>query len=81
MCRLSPISADRRSWNEARKLKPDGDLVFPTVTGRMIQAPVLSALLRENKIEAVPHGFRSSSFRQWAAECKPTSRAKFASMR
>ena len=53
---------------EARAINPDSDLIFPTVTGRMIQAPVLSALLRENKIEAVPHGFRSS-FRQWTAEC------------
>ena len=52
---------------EARAINPDSDLVFPTVTGRMIQAPVLSALLRDNGIEAVPHGFRSS-FRQWSAE-------------
>ena len=51
---------------QARKLS-DGDLVFPTVYGRVIQAPVLSVLLRDNGIEAVPHGFRSS-FRQWAAE-------------
>ena len=52
---------------EARKINPDSDLIFPTVTGRMIQAPVLSVLLRDNGIEAVPHGFRSS-FRQWTAE-------------
>ena len=53
--------------NEARKINPDSDLIFSTVTGRMIQAPVLSALLRDAGIEATPHGFRSS-FRQWTAE-------------
>ena len=52
---------------EARAINGDDGLIFPTITGRMIQAPVLSALLRENKIEATPHGFRTS-FRTWAAE-------------
>ena len=33
----------------------------------MLSDSTLSKLLRENKIDAVPHGFRSS-FRQWAAE-------------
>ena len=52
---------------EARAINGDDGLIFPTITGRMMQAPVLSELLRDNGIEAVPHGFRSS-FRQWSAE-------------
>ena len=46
----------------------DGDgLVFPSVTGRALSDSTLSKLLRENGIEAVPHGFRSS-FRDWCGE-------------
>ena len=51
---------------EAREV-PDGYLVFPSVTGRALSDNALSKLLRELKVGAVPHGFRSS-FRQWAAE-------------
>ena len=40
---------------------------FPSIRARVLSDSTLSKLLRENKIDAVPHGFRSS-FRQWAAE-------------
>ena len=42
-------------------------LVFPTARGRQLKDMALSALLKNLKIAAVPHGFRSS-FRDWAAE-------------
>ena len=41
-------------------------LVFPTACCRPLSASRLSSLLRELKIDAVPHGFRSS-FRDWVA--------------
>ena len=42
-------------------------LVFPGPRGRALSDMALSKLLREHRINAVPHGFRSS-FRDWAAE-------------
>ena len=58
---------------EAQRLTNDdggtngSDLVFPSLTGRTLSDNTLSKLLRDLKIAAVPHGFRSS-FRDWAAE-------------
>lgn len=45
----------------------DGDLVFPSVTGRPMSDATLSKLIRELGITAVPHGFRSS-FRDWCGD-------------
>ena len=42
-------------------------LVFPGQSGGRIGETRLSRLLKVHKVEAVPHGFRSS-FRDWAAE-------------
>lgn len=54
---------------EAKALKhDDSDLVFPgTKAGKPLSDMTLSKLLRELKIDAVPHGYRSS-FRDWAGE-------------
>ena len=52
---------------EARALSRSSPLVFPSVGGKPIGNTAMSELLRELKIAAVPHGFRSS-FRDWAAE-------------
>ncbi len=41
--------------------------VFKTPTGKTLSDAAISKLLRENGVEAVPHGFRSS-FRSWAAD-------------
>ena len=41
--------------------------MFPSVRGKPFAVTTLSELLRELKVAAVPHGFRSS-FRDWAAE-------------
>ena len=51
----------------ARELSDGDGLVFPSATGKMISDSTMSKLCRENGINAVPHGFRSS-FRDWASE-------------
>ena len=58
---------------EARGRTGGSGLVFPTARGRPPSDSTLSKLLRELKIGAVPHGFRSS-FRDWAAECSDAPR-------
>ena len=53
---------------EARALGNGGRFVFPSVQpGKQLGDMMLSGLLKDLKIAAVPHGFRSS-FRDWAAE-------------
>ena len=53
--------------HEAAENADGSGLIFPSVTGCMMSDSTMSKLLRENGVEAVPHGFRSSA-RQWAAE-------------
>ena len=53
-----------------RPLRDSSDLIFPSPAarnGRPMSDATISKLLRENGIDAVPHGFRSS-FRDWASE-------------
>lgn len=54
---------------EAKKLKgEDSDLVFPgTVKGKPLSDMTLSKLLKELRVDSVPHGFRTS-FKVWAEE-------------
>jgi len=51
----------------ARALRNGSDLVFPSSRGKPLSDMTLSKLLKEQGIQAVPHGFRSS-FRDWASE-------------
>ena len=53
--------------DKAKDLADGTGLVFPSVRGKKLQDDTLSKLLRENSIDGVVHGFRSS-FRDWAAE-------------
>ena len=53
--------------NEARGLADSTGLIFPSATGRMLSDSAVSKLMRENGIDAVPHGFRSS-FRDWCGD-------------
>ncbi|MDE0422287.1 MAG: hypothetical protein OXK76_15590 [Gammaproteobacteria bacterium] len=54
--------------DEARRELPhDHGLVFPSQAGGIQRNGIMSDLMHELKIDAVPHGFRSS-FRDWAAE-------------
>ena len=43
------------------------DFVFPAPRGGMLSDMTLTAVLRRMKVDAVPHGFRST-FRDWVAE-------------
>ena len=54
--------------DEMQKPANGHGLVFPSPTGRILSQSTMPALLRDLKVGAVPHGFRSS-FRDWAAEC------------
>ena len=52
-----------------------GELVFPApATGRALSVAALGDVVRTARIDAVPHGFRSS-FRDWAAERTETPHA------
>ena len=52
-----------------------GELVFPApATGRPLSVAAVGDVVRAARIDAVPHGFRSS-FRDWAAERTETPRA------
>ncbi|MCY4598351.1 MAG: tyrosine-type recombinase/integrase [Acidobacteria bacterium] len=52
---------------DAARALGDGPLVFPGRAGRPLSEKRLRRLLQQQKIAAVPHGFRST-FRDWAAE-------------
>ena len=47
--------------------RTESDLVFPALRGGTLSDMTLSAVMRRMKVEAVPHGLRST-FRDWAAE-------------
>lgn len=49
------------------------ELVFPSPTGKTLSDMALSSVTRRMKVNAVPHGFRST-FRDWAAERTQYSR-------
>ena len=53
--------------HEAKSVGNGNGLVFPSARGKALSNMTLSKLIREQGIEAVPHGFRSS-FRDWASE-------------
>ena len=59
--------------DEARELAVADGLMFPSPRGRPMHQKHLSELLRALRVDAVPHGFRSS-FRDWAAECSDAPR-------
>ena len=63
-----PLSAPALDVLKAARTLPDSSgLIFPSPTGRALSDSTLSKLVRENGINAVPHGFRSS-FRDWCGE-------------
>ena len=53
--------------DHARELSDGTGLLLPSANGRSLTDSTISKLLRENGIQAVPHGFRSS-FRDWCAD-------------
>ncbi len=53
--------------DEARALSDGSWLIFPSQRGRVLSDDAISKLTRQNGIDAVPHGFRSS-FRDWCGD-------------
>ena len=53
--------------DEARQLSHGAGLIFPSAIGKPLSDATISKLVREQGIQAVPHGFRSS-FRDWCGE-------------
>lgn len=62
-----PLSAAALALLAGLPRMAGNELVFPAVRGGQLSDMTLSAVLRRMKVEAVPHGFRST-FRDWAAE-------------
>ena len=52
---------------QARDEYGNSGLIFPSPSRKALSDNTVSKLLRENGVDGVPHGFRSS-FRDWAAE-------------
>ena len=62
-----PLSGRALAILEAARELSDGapgSLIFPSMRGRVLSDNALSKLMRERKIDAVPHGLRAS-FRDW----------------
>ena len=57
----------------AQTLGGNSGMIFPSARGKALTDSTISKLLRENGIECVPHGMRSS-FRDWCAECSDAPR-------
>ena len=57
----------------AQNLRDAAGLVFPSPRGKPLSDMTLSKLIKQLRLPAVPHGFRSS-FRDWAAEQTNTPR-------
>jgi integrase len=62
-----PLSTPALSLLNSLPRYEDNDVVFVAPRGGMLSDMSLTAVMRRMKIDAVPHGFRSS-FRDWAAE-------------
>ena len=65
--RVPLSSAALEVLTAAKRLPDSARLLFPSANGREISNATMGKLLRENGIDAVPHGFRSS-FRDWCGE-------------
>ena len=65
--RVPLAPAALRVLDEAREIADGSGLIFPSSTGRPLSAMTLTKLLRENGVQAVPHGFRTS-FRTWCGD-------------
>ncbi|MGQ0672820.1 MAG: tyrosine-type recombinase/integrase [Hyphomicrobium sp.] len=52
---------------KTKKLCPDSELIFPSKVGKPLSDMTFTKFLRDQKIDATAHGFRSS-FKVWASE-------------
>ncbi|MEQ1672652.1 MAG: hypothetical protein ABL893_17510, partial [Hyphomicrobium sp.] len=51
----------------AKSVNPECDLVFPSRNGTVLSDMTFTKLLRDERLDATAHGFRSS-FKVWASE-------------
>jgi integrase len=63
-----PLSAAAVAIVKKQRENSLSDVVFPGQSNGPLSDMTLSAVLRRMKVDAVPHGFRST-FRDWSAEC------------
>ena len=69
-----PLSPEALSiLDEVKQFRDRSNLIFPSISGKVMSDSTVSKLLRENGINAVPHGFRASA-RDWMAECTDAPR-------
>ena len=71
---IDPRTGGVPTFKQAAEHSDGSRLIFPSATGRTMSDNTLSKLLRDNGVEGVPHGFRSS-FRDYAAEQTNAPRA------
>ena len=62
-----PLPADAVTLLEALPRFEDVPLLFPSARGTALSDMGLSAMMKRMKVDAVPHGFRST-FRDWCSE-------------
>lgn len=62
-----PLNSQAMEILDAVKESDHSGLVFPAPRGGMLSDMTLTALMRRMKVDAVPHGFRST-FRDWVSE-------------
>jgi integrase len=62
-----PLSPDAVKLLQALPRMKDCNYVFPSARGVQLSDMALSSVCRRMKVDAVPHGFRST-FRDWCAE-------------
>lgn len=62
-----PLSDDAMSLLIQLPRLEGNDLVFPAARGGQLSDMTISAVMRRMKVDAVPHGFRST-FRDWCSE-------------
>ena len=62
-----PLSARAVELLRALPRMAGSDYVFPAARGGMLSDMTISAVMRRMKVDAVPHGFRST-FRDWCSE-------------
>lgn len=62
-----PLSVPALQILKAQPVQAGSAIVFPGSKGQVLSDMTLTAVMRRMKVEAVPHGFRST-FRDWAGE-------------
>jgi integrase len=62
-----PLSSAAVALLKAQAKGEGADVIFPSTKGKPLSDMTLLSVLRRMKVDAVPHGFRST-FRDWASE-------------